>query len=79
MLPGSLQAERVLLAPSNGKSQRVVGFLSAIRRIPHTISLWFTRSDSRYATAMLSDHVLRDIGLTRNDFERELMKPFWRE
>ena len=27
----------------------------------------------------LDHHMLRDIGLTRADVERELMKPFWRE
>jgi uncharacterized protein YjiS (DUF1127 family) len=79
MLPGSLEAGRVLLAPSNVKPQRVTVFLRAIRRIPQIISRWLMRVESRNALATLSDHVLRDIGLTRNDVDRQLLKPFWRE
>ena len=79
MLTGSLEAgRRVLLAPPNTKLQRVAAFVHTIRRTPHIASLWFRRVESRRAMAMLSDHVLRDIGLTRNDVERELLKPFWR-
>jgi len=78
MYPGSLEAGHVLLAPSNVKSQPIK-FLRAIRRIPHTVSVWVMRVESRHALAMLSDHVLRDIGLTRNDVDRELLKPFWRD
>jgi uncharacterized protein YjiS (DUF1127 family) len=37
------------------------------------------RVQSRHVLAMLSDHMLRDIGLTRDDVDRELLKPFWRE
>jgi uncharacterized protein YjiS (DUF1127 family) len=28
---------------------------------------------------MLNDHILKDIGLTRVDVEREVRKSFWRE
>jgi uncharacterized protein YjiS (DUF1127 family) len=80
MLPGSLEAGRhVLLASPPAKSEHVTAFLRMIRRMPHTVWLWFMRVESRHAAAMLSDHMLRDIGLTRADVERELMKPFWRE
>ena len=80
MLTGSLEAgRRVLLAPPNTKLQRVAAFVHTIRRIPHIVRVWFMRAESRRAMAMLSDHVLRDIGLTRADAERELLKPFWRE
>ena len=79
MLTGSLEAgQRVLLAPPSAKSQRAAAFIRTIRRMLHTVWLWFRRAESRRAMAMLSDHVLRDIGLTRNDVERELLKPFWR-
>ena len=79
MLSESLE-RRVLLAPSHAKAERVVAFLRAVlRRIPHTISLWSRHVETRHAMAMLSDHMLRDIGLTRNDVERQLLKPFWRD
>jgi uncharacterized protein YjiS (DUF1127 family) len=69
MLIGSLAAARRVLPPS-GKSQRVAAFLHTIRRMPQIVWVWFMRVESHRARAMLSDHVLRDIGLTRNDFER---------
>jgi uncharacterized protein YjiS (DUF1127 family) len=80
MLPGALEAGRgVWLAPPRAKSTRVVALFRAICRMPHIVWLWFLRVESRRTMAMLSDHVLRDIGLTRADAERELLKPFWRE
>jgi uncharacterized protein YjiS (DUF1127 family) len=53
--------------------------LHALRRVPHIIRHWFERAESRRALTTLSDYELRDIGLTRNDVDRELMKPFWRD
>ena len=80
MLPGSLEAGRcVLPASSPPKSERIAAFLRMIRHIPRTVWLWFMRVESRHAMAMLSNHVLSDIGLTRADVERGLMKPFWHE
>jgi uncharacterized protein YjiS (DUF1127 family) len=80
MLPGSLEAGRAVLpVPNYVESQRVAVFFAAIGRILHTLRVWSKRAESRRAHAMLSDHLLRDIGLTPADVERELMKPFWRE
>ena len=80
MLPGNLEAGRdVLLAPQNVVPKRVATFLAAIRRTPHVVRLWIMRVQSRHVLAMMSDHMLRDIGLIRDDVDRELLKPFWRE
>jgi uncharacterized protein YjiS (DUF1127 family) len=80
MLPGSLEAaRRVRLAPPHAESEHAAVFLRALCRLPHIIRQWFMRAESRRELAMLSDYELRDIGLTRNDVERELMKPFWRD
>ncbi len=38
----------------------------------------FRRSRQRRDLAALSDHNLRDIGLSRSDVEAEIGKPFWR-
>ena len=40
--------------------------------------IWLERSRERQHLAMLSDHMLKDIGLTRVDVEAEASKPFWR-
>jgi uncharacterized protein YjiS (DUF1127 family) len=38
----------------------------------------FRRARQRRDLAALSDHHLRDIGLSRTDVEAEIGKPFWR-
>ena len=39
--------------------------------------VWLERSRQRRHLAMLSDHMLKDIGMTRADVEAEASKPFW--
>jgi|UPI00055702EB uncharacterized protein YjiS (DUF1127 family) len=38
----------------------------------------FRRARQRRDLAVLSDHSLRDIGLSRTDVDLEISKPFWR-
>jgi uncharacterized protein YjiS (DUF1127 family) len=63
---------------ASGASTCVGAFLSAARHMAHMVWVWRSRAETRRAMSMLSDHVLRDIGLTRADVDREVMKPFWR-
>jgi uncharacterized protein YjiS (DUF1127 family) len=47
----------------------------------HTIALWIARSRQRRALeeiARLSDHLLKDIGVSKYEALREAAKPFWR-
>jgi uncharacterized protein YjiS (DUF1127 family) len=46
--------------------------------IRQTIRLWQARSRERHAFDFVSERELRDLGLSRWDFEREISKPFWR-
>ena len=39
---------------------------------------WLDRARQRRQLCELSDHMLRDIGLTRADVWAEVAKPFWR-
>ena len=39
---------------------------------------WFERARQRQHLGQLSDHMLKDIGLSRIDVESEVAKPFWR-
>ncbi|EAR10017.1 DUF1127 domain-containing protein [Reinekea blandensis] len=54
------------------------------RRDPWTATLslriqrWVHRHRSRKALAQLSDHTLRDLGLTRGQSLTEARKPFWK-
>lgn len=38
----------------------------------------FRRAQQRRDLAALSEHSLRDIGLSRSDVDAEIQKPFWR-
>jgi uncharacterized protein YjiS (DUF1127 family) len=38
----------------------------------------YARARQRRSLVALSDHQLRDVGLTRSDVEQEVIKPFWR-
>lgn len=52
------------------------------RRIIHILELpgiWMERSRDRAEMGRLDDRMLRDMGVSRLDVERELRKPFWRE
>lgn len=40
--------------------------------------MWLERRQQRRALLELSDHMLKDIGLSRTDALREGVKPFWR-
>jgi uncharacterized protein YjiS (DUF1127 family) len=79
MLPGSLEAGPRALLASSAKPERVAICWRAMRRMPHVIRLWFRRVEARRALARLDDHLLHDIGMTRGDVERALLRPFWRE
>ena len=42
------------------------------------VAEWYRRSRSRAELARFSPRMLRDIGITPGDLERECDKPFWR-
>ena len=52
---------------------------ASIRRVLGVLSEWQKRAVGRSTLASLDDYLLRDVGLTRADVERELRKPFWRD
>lgn len=49
-----------------------------LRRMLDGLLTWHERWRQRRALAGLTDHMLRDIGLSRADVAMELDKPFWR-
>lgn len=48
-------------------------------RVSNAVLGWQSRARDRYHLAALDDHMLRDMGLTRLDADREFRKPFWRD
>lgn len=51
---------------------------SVLRRFRATFRTWLKRHRDRQALSRLDDRLLRDIGLTRDEAERQWAKPFWR-
>jgi uncharacterized protein YjiS (DUF1127 family) len=60
---------------SDRKSKRSDGVMRAVLR---GVAESFRRAQQRRDLAALSDHALRDIGLSRREVELEIDKPFWR-
>ncbi len=48
------------------------------RNLLNTFKFWIERSHQRRQLAKLDDRMLKDIGLSRADVNREISKPFWR-
>ena len=59
---------------SSGSSKIVSRFSSAA----DALDAWFERRRSRRFLASLDDRMLRDVGLSAADVDRECSKPFWR-
>lgn len=79
ILSSLLDARRITLVRRPSSVGAVGEFIWKVCRLPSLVRVWFMRVELRGQMSMLSDQVLRDIGLTRADIEREVMKPFWRE
>ncbi|MFA6155738.1 DUF1127 domain-containing protein [Mesorhizobium sp.] len=61
-------------APSPGR--RWFPFVTRWR--PRLLARWYDRHLQRLDLAEIDDHLLRDLGLTREDVRRECAKSFWR-
>ena len=64
-----------------GAAPRVLGQLRSLMRVlqraGECVLTWQQRARERRALESLSDHMLRDIGLTRADVLAESTKRFW--
>ena len=59
-------------------SRRRIGASSWPVRLFDGLLAWHTRHQQRQHLRQLDDRLLKDIGLSRADFEMECSKPFWR-
>jgi uncharacterized protein YjiS (DUF1127 family) len=73
---GGGAAHRIVVAHPEG------GLRSAVRRsvirMVEVFLAWHDRARERRALMELSDHMLRDIGISRAEAHGEAAKPFWR-
>ena len=73
----SLDVRRTRWVPDRAKTGGIAP-LTAIRRIAFAFQEWRRRARSRQELSKLSDHMLNDIGLSREAAHCEAVKPFWR-
>jgi uncharacterized protein YjiS (DUF1127 family) len=50
---------------------------SPMRRLWTTLAAWQNRAMMRHHLLGMNEYMLKDIGLTRADAQREANKPFW--
>lgn len=62
--------------PRRGETTEITP-LGAIRRLVAAIRQWHGHARLRQELRELSDHLLRDIGLRREDVGYQFPKPFW--
>jgi uncharacterized protein YjiS (DUF1127 family) len=73
----SLDVQCTRWVPHRAKT-RGIALLTAIRRVALAFEEWRRRARSRQELSNLSDHMLNDIGLSREAANHEAAKPFWR-
>jgi len=56
---------------------RRAGFEQVFQATAQMVLVWQERAQMRQALQHLDDRMLRDIGLSRAEAEREANKPFW--
>lgn len=65
---------RTTFTPFHGR--RSFPFISWVRS--RLLARWYDRHLQRRDLSEIDDHLLRDLGLTREDVRRECAKSFWR-
>jgi uncharacterized protein YjiS (DUF1127 family) len=52
--------------------------MQAVIRLAGLVAIWERRARERRALGEMSEHMLKDLGISRVDARRESEKPFWR-
>jgi uncharacterized protein YjiS (DUF1127 family) len=63
---------------ASSRARRRPSWAPHLWRVVDLLLIWQERARDRRQLQSLSDHMLRDIGLTRADVFAEASKPFWR-
>jgi hypothetical protein len=58
---------------------RVVNLTQMVRRSVVLLNRWWRRVEDRNRLSIMSERELHDIGLSHQDADCEIRKPFWRE
>jgi uncharacterized protein YjiS (DUF1127 family) len=77
-LPQQFNSSPLPIAVTWPVARRRSSAMIVLRHMAAVIRSWRQRARSREELARLSDHMLKDIGLSRSDALREAAKPFFR-
>lgn len=73
-----LESPKTTLSHGNLTGETFAGSLARLPvRLVDTFLAWQARASERIHLAALSEHHLKDIGMSRADVESETSKPFW--
>ena len=53
------------------------GMLRSFTKVKNTILLWEHKKKSREDLAVMDEHLLKDLGLTKTEVNKEINKAFW--
>lgn len=67
-------AQNALVGASSGRENRLM--LSALK-LNRLLNRWISRHRQRRQLAQLEPHLLSDIGLSREQVQKEVARPFW--
>lgn len=62
---------------SRQRAHRVTNSIGSFTLVVESFMAWRERARSRRDLMRLTEHQLKDIGLSRHDAEAEFQKPFW--
>lgn len=65
------------ITSSRCRAVRKTGFGSRLMRILGLMAAWHERSRQRRELMAMPDHLLKDMGTTREELYQEARKPFW--
>lgn len=61
---------------SNQSGQKS-GLFQSLRKFNSLVGLWISRHRQRKQLASLAPHLIKDLGLTSDQIQREVARPFW--
>lgn len=72
-----MKTSHVVMDVLHTPREEAISLLHRAQRLLRQLRRWKTLYDQRHQLASLSDAMLKDIGLSRADAEREASRPFW--
>lgn len=70
---------RMNYAVNTYENSSLASLKAIIEKVVNAFSVWEDRIQQRRELSALSDHMLKDIGISRIEAQAEVRKPFWQK